>query len=181
MLKPLTPLQKEIWRSHLAAYGTTAEAYRTRRDYTQKRLYTGLGLPASEWQEDDCSAYSAKAFYRANALTGIRVRDPLGAGFNRSGNTDTCFNYMKGGGGKNVTAQKVYWPGDVAIFDNPHTGRPTDHMMWCRKKGSRETAVWSSHGHESSVFRHDAPEGVSLDYAASVLRLVAVYRPAELV
>lgn len=180
-MRVLTPGEKEIWRSHLAAYATTAEAYRTRRDYTQKRPYTGLGLPASEEQEDDCSAYTAKAFYRANALTGIRVLDPLGAGYNRSGNTDTCNTYMRSGGGKVVTFQKVYWPGDVAVFDNPHTGRPTDHMMFCRKKGSRATAVWSSHGHESSVFRHDAPEGVSLDYAASVLRLVAVYRPRQLV
>lgn len=178
----LTPTQKKLWRSHLTAYLQTAEDFRTRRGYNQQRLYTGLGLPASESQEDDCSAYTAKAFYRANKLSGFSVHDPLGADFNRSGNTDTCNTYMKNGGGNKITltASTVLFPGDVAVFDNPHTGRPTDHMMVCKIKGTQKTARWSSHGHESTVFDRDAPEGVSLFYAASVLKLVAVYRPAQL-
>lgn len=178
----LSPTQKKIWRSHLTAYLQTAEDYRQRRDYTQQRLYTGLGLPASEEQEDDCSAYTDKAFYRANKLSGFTVSSPLGNGYNRSGNTDSCYTYMKGGGGKRivVTTSVVFFPGDVAIFDNPHTGRPTDHMMVCKIKGTQKTARWSSHGHESTIFDRDAPEAVSLFYASSVLKLVAVYRPKML-
>ncbi len=178
----LTPTQKKLWRSHLTAYLQTAEDYRQRRDYTQQRLYTGQGLPASEEQEDDCSAYTDKAFYRANKLSGVTVKSPLGAGYDRSGNTDTCNTYMRNGGGKKIviTSTVVLFPGDVAVFDNPHTGRPTDHMMVCKTKGTQKTAVWSSHGHESSVFTHDAPEAVSLFYASSVLKLVAVYRPTQL-
>lgn len=178
---PLTSTQKLIWRSHLTAYLNTAEDYRLRRDYDQQRLYTGLGLPASEPQKDDCSAYTAKSFGRTNHLTGIKVQDPLGARYDRSGNTDTCHNYMRSGGGKTIATTAVMFPGDVAVFDNPHTSRTTDHMMVCKTKGTQRTAVWSSHGHESSVFGHDAPEPVSLYYASTVLRLVAVYRPLELV
>ena len=177
----LSPTKKRLWRSHLSAYLETAEDFRKRRAYTQQRLYTGLGLPASEVQEDDCSAYTAKSFFRANKLSGVTVSDPLGDSFGRAGNTDSCNTYMRNGGGKKivVTAKVVFFPGDVAVFDNPHTNRPTDHMMVCKTKGTRRTAVWSSHGHQSSVFSHDAPESVSLDYASTVLALVAVYRPKE--
>jgi len=180
----MSPTNKRIWRSHLTAYLEVAEDYRRRRDYTQARPYSGLGLPASEEQQDDCSSYTAKAFYRANHLTRVAtVRDPLGAHFNRTGDTDTCLSYMSGGGGKRIvlTPSVVLWPGDVAIFDNPRTGRRTDHMMVCKIKGTQKTARWSSHGHESTIFERDAPEPVSLFYASSVLTLTHVYRPTELV
>lgn len=179
----LSPTKKALWRSHLTSAADVAEDFRQRRDYTQQRPYTGLGLPPSEEQEDDCSAYTAKSFFLANKKTGLSVRDPLGAGFNRSGNTDTCYSFMTRGGGKRLDVSNpktIFFPGDVAIFDNPYTGRRTDHMMFCSHKGTNKTAKWSSHGHESSVFYRDAPEEVTLFYARSVFTIAGVFRPTEL-
>jgi hypothetical protein len=177
-----TPTEKQIWRSHLTAAADVAEHYRTRRGYSQARLYGGLGLPPSEHQEDDCSAYTAKSFKLANNHSRLKVPDPLGENFNRSGNTDTAYHYLKDIGGKKivVTNAVIFFPGDVAIFDNPHTGRPTDHMMFCSHKGNRSYSRWSSHGHESTVFDRDAPEQVSLFYASRMLTLKAVFRPHAL-
>ena len=65
----------------------------------------------------------------------------------------------------------------MPIFGQPYN---TVHTMICRKAGNDQTAVFSSHGHESWVFQQDSPEPVSLNHAKAAQSLVGVYRHPQL-
>lgn len=169
----MTPTQKLRWRNALAAYYRLAERNRLNWDYTRKRRYTGLGLPASGKHEGDCSSYGPTGFKWATKQTGVKVSDPLGFDYDGAGDTGSALAFLR----SHPAPDGRYLVGDAAIFGTP---ADTIHIIWCRQKGDRTTAIWSSHGHEATILGDDAPEPLTLSIAARRQPLIGVYRPREL-
>lgn len=171
----LTPTQKRHFREALAEYGDRAERARLTRNYTQQRYYTGLALAPDHAQDDDCSAYTAKASYWAMHESGVFVPDPLNYSYRGLGNTGTSYLYVKG----HAAPTGKYLVGDLAFFSHGG-GTAISHMSWCKKAGTAKTSVFSSHGHQSWIFGLDAPEPISLADESVRQHLVGVFRPPAL-
>ena len=166
----LTPTQKLHVRGHIADYCARAEQNRLRWHYTQARPFHGYGVPPEQPHAADCSGYVSLAFNWAMHETGVYLADPLGERYTGWGYTGTMLAFLEP---HPVPPTHKYLVGDVAIFG---TARVTVHTIVCRKDGSRLNAVWSSNGHESSVFNRDAPEPITLEAAAARQPLFGVYR-----
>lgn len=157
----MTPTAKKEFRQQITRYCLVAEKYERLWHYTQQRPYTGLGTPASDTHYNDCSSYVAIAYYKAGRNSGHAVSDPLGYHYTGWGNTGSALAYLDA---HHAPVDK-YRVGDVAIYG---TSWNTVHMTVCRRAGTSETAVWSSHGTEGG------PDPRSLHYHPSPL--VGVYR-----
>jgi hypothetical protein len=159
----LTPTEKLNFRTKLAAYLRTAEAYQSVWHYSENRPFRGYGVSPSQPHIADCSGYASLSFWWAGHLSGHPVNDPLNAHYSGWGNTDTAYAWLiqHGAGGN-------WFIGDMAIYGTPFK---TVHMVICRvnaKDRSETTKYWSSNGEES------APEFVSLSEGPAPL--VGVFR-----
>lgn len=137
----MTPNNKLHFREELADYCALAEAYERRWAYSQRRPYTGLGVPPQSWHTDDCSSYVALCFWWAGHHTGHPVADPLGQHYSGWGWTGSAYEYLH----EHKAPLDKYRIGDVAIYGSSPWN--TVHMTVCRREGTGKTAVWSSHGH----------------------------------
>lgn len=152
----LAPTAKLEFRKELAAFCLQAEKYEARWHYSQRRPYTGLGDAPQTWHTDDCSSYCALVFWWAGHHTGHAVADPLGEHYSGWGYTGTALAFLQ----THHAPLDKYRVGDLAIFGTPSD---TVHMMVCRKDGTGDTAVWSSHGSEggpkaiTNVHYHPSP------------------------
>lgn len=173
-MKAGTPTQKLAWRKTQALFFAVAEEYRLRWDYTQQRLYTGLGVPPDEHHAADCSSYAALGANWAMHRTGVYLADPLGRDYNGSGNTGSLLAFV---GAYPVNPGK-YMVGDYALFGASHAA--TEHVSICRKAGTTATAIFSSNGHQSWVFERDAPEPITLAHEKARQHLLGVYRHPQL-
>jgi hypothetical protein len=168
----LNPTQKKKWRAQARFYMVTAEAYRLNRGYSQRRRVIGYGLSPKADQLDDCSGYVDKVTFYANAMMpkGIHVNSPLGFHFSGWGNTESIQTTVT------HEANGLYQIGDIALW-GPNDW-DTSHTAMCSKAGTFKTAEFSSHGHQSWRFSHDAPETIRLPNFPE--HLIGVYRMAEL-
>lgn len=167
----LTPTQKKKIRAAITDYCIRAEAARLNRGYSQRRPGLGYGLEPEHVQIDDCSMFDSKVIYWAGHKTKILLPDPLGYGFSGYGNTETMQEHLK-----HAAPIDKYLVGDIALW-GPNSW-DTHHTAICRKAGTRKTAIFTSHGHQSSRFSADAPEPVTL--ATFPQHLIGVYRLPEL-
>jgi len=165
----LSPIQKKKVRAAITTYCTIAEANRLRRHYSRFRPIRGLGLPPDAYQMDDCSGFDAKTIFWAMHQTGIWLPDPLNEHWTGWGYTGTQYDYLK----DHPAPPEKFLVGDMAIMGTPSN---TVHTMICRKAGNTNTAIFTSHGHESWIFDRDAPEPVSLTHAKVRQALVGVFR-----
>ncbi len=166
----LTPTEKKRWRAALTAYCVAAEAKRLNRGYSQRRRVLGYGLHPEAVQIDDCSGFDSKAVYHANVKTKLFVSDPLHFHFFGWGNTESIQD-----AGFSVAYGKIQ-VGDVALW-GPNDW-DTSHTAICRTAGTKATAVFTSHGHQSWRFDRDAPEPIKLPNFPE--HLIGVYRLPEL-
>ena len=157
----LTPTQKLHFREEIADYCALAEAYESRWHYSQRRPYTGLGSAPQTWHTDDCSSYCALVFWWAAHHVQVSAADPLGMHYSGWGYTGSALAYLD----DHHAPKDKYLIGDMAIFGSTWN---TVHMMVCRRPGTGNTAVWSSHGSEGG------PAPRQLHYHPSPL--VGVYR-----
>ena len=158
----LTPTAKLRFREELVDFCATAESYERRWSYSQRRPYTGLGVAPSSWHTDDCSSYVALVFWWAGHHTGHPVADPLGMHYSGWGYTGSAIEFLD----DHKAPVGKYRIGDIAIYGSSRWN--TVHMTVCRKEGTADTAVWSSHGSEGG------PDARKLNYHPSPL--VGVYR-----
>lgn len=170
-MNALTPTQKKRFRAHLAEYCRRAEVARMLRGYTMQRRFTGIGLDPDRPQEDDCSAYTSKACNWAMHESAVYVADPLNSRYSGFGNTGTSWLYVKG----HPAPAGKYLVGDLAFFAT-NGSTAIVHMSVCSRAGTALTCRFSSHGHQSWVFSHDAPEPISLADESVRQHLVGVYR-----
>ena len=158
----LSPTAKLRFREEIADYCAMAEAYEQRWAYSQRRPYTGLGVPPQSWHTDDCSSYCALVFWWAGHHSGHPVADPLGMHYSGWGYTGSAYGFLN----DHKAPIDKYRIGDMAIYGSQWN---TVHMTVCRRPGTGKTAVWSSHGHTAG------PEGVTdVHYHSSPL--LGVYR-----
>jgi hypothetical protein len=151
---PLAPNKKLLVRNLIADFCADAEAVEWKWSYTQQRPYTGLGKPAGSGHDNDCSSYVALVFHHASHEAGVFLADPLGYRYSGYGYTGSQIMWLKANG--SPAPKGKYLIGDMAIWGFGVSG--TTHTAVCRKRGTGETAVWSSHGNEGG------PEGVKLSY-----------------
>ncbi len=173
-MKALTPTQKQKVRAALTKFCLEAEKYRLNWHYVQQRPFHGYGLPASRYHIADCSAFVSLAWNWAMHETGIYLADPLNEKYSGIGNTDTLFAWLRG---YPVSSNHVFLPGDFAEFGFPGH---TVHVSMCRTKGTTNTAIFTSNGHESTIFNADAPEPITLAHEKAQQHLVGVYRHPQL-
>lgn len=170
MSKILTPTQKKKWRAALTAYCVSAMANRLNRGYSQRRRVLGYGLHPAAVQIDDCSGFDSKAVYYANVKSMLHVSDPLNFNFQGWGNTES----IQAAGFK-VASGKIQ-VGDIALWGPNDTN--TSHTAICYEAGTKVTAKFCSHGHQSWRFKDDAPESITLPNFPE--HLIGVYRLPEL-
>jgi hypothetical protein len=163
----LTPTQKKQVRDAMVVYCLSAEKYRMNRGYSQRRPVIGYGLVASADQLDDCSGFVSKVLYKAMQVTEIHLADPLGYHFAGWGNTESMQTFLT-----HQAPLDKYRVGDMALW-GPNSW-DTTHTAICRKSGSRATAIFTSHGHQSWRFSDDAPEPITLNNFPE--HLIGVYR-----
>lgn len=154
-----TPTQKERIRTAMSAYCAAAESWEERWHYTQARPYTGLGIPPSELHANDCSGYIALAYYHASYQAGVFLRDPLGYAYSGWGYTGSLITWLKENGTEAPVGR--YLVGDIALYGS--SSSTTKHTTVCRRKGNRDTSVWSSFGAERG------PVAASLNYRTDLL------------
>jgi hypothetical protein len=164
-VRELTPTQKAAVRRHVADFCLRAENARLQWRYDEVRPFVGFGDVPEDEHVNDCSGYCSLAFDWAARRTSLDLDDPLGEQYTGWGNTDTQYAFLKG----HPVSVDRYLVGDMALFGSPGE---THHVSICRKPGTRATAIFSSNGHESPQFGHDAPNPTTLDFT----RLVGVYR-----
>lgn len=163
----LTPTQKKKVREAFVVYCTRSEQYRMNRGYSQRRPVLGYGLSAKADQLDDCSGFVSKVWYKGMQVTGIHLTDPLGYHYSGIGNTETMQTYLT-----HSAPEDKYRIGDMALWG--HNDWDTTHTAICRKAGTRTTAIFTSHGHQSWRYSDDAPEPITL--ANFPEHLIGVYR-----
>ena len=168
----LTPTQKKAFRTAVSVYCVNAEAYRLNRGYSQRRPVLGYGLSAKADQLDDCSGFVSKGFYKGCQVTGIHVRDPLNYFYSGIGNTESMQAWLT-----HEAPLDKYRIGDIALW-GPNDW-DTHHTAVCRKAGTRHTAIFTSHGHQSWRFSDDAPEPIALAHFPQ--HLIGVYRHPALI
>jgi hypothetical protein len=152
----LAPNAKLAFRKEIVAFCLAAEKAEARWHYSQRRPYTGLGDAPQTWHTDDCSSYCALVFWWAGHHTGHPVADPLAMHFSGWGWTGSAYAYLKA----HHAPPEKYRVGDIAIYG---TVSDTVHMVVCRKAGTSDTSIWSSHGNEGG------PQPVKLHYHPSPL------------
>ena len=161
----LTPTQKRKVRSALTRFFSLAEQNALKTHYSQNRPFDPSVDPVTGFV-GDCSSYVTQAFEWVRRTTGIRVHDPNGVvefdGWGYTGTTlSTNHRYV-------VPEGRTYFVGDIAICG---TFWDTVHEFICKKGGSAETSLWSSHGSESG------PRQENLHYRPDVF---VVVRPISL-
>jgi hypothetical protein len=161
---PLSPNNKLAVRNAIADFCSDAEAVEWKWSYTQQRPYSGLGKPAGSYHDNDCSSYVALCFHHASHEIGVFMADPLGMRYSGYGYTGSQIKWLKENG--SLAPVDKYLIGDMAIWG--HSASNTTHTAICRKRGTKETAIWSSHGNEGG------PQPVKLGYHPHVL--IGVWR-----
>lgn len=152
-LKEFGPGSKEKKiRDAITDFCLRAEAHEGVWHYSQRRPYLGLGDPPEESHINDCSSYVILAYFWARKVTGLRVPDPSGYNYAGYGNTWDDLD-----GHPRVTSGN-YLVGDLAHYDG--------HVTICRKPGTAQTSVWSSHGTEFG------PDGMELFYRGDFIKVV---------
>ena len=164
---PLTPTQKKKVREAIATYCERAEAARMNRGYSQRRPVVGYGLSADADQLDDCSGFVSKCFFKGQQIVRVHVDNPLMYGWSGYGNTESMQTFLT-----HEAPENKLLIGDIALWG------PNDwnisHTAVCRRAGSRTTAIFTSHGHQSWRFTDDAPEPIRLPNFPE--HLIGVYR-----
>ena len=157
----LTPTQKKNLRFEISRFCLVAEKYEARWHYSQARPYTGLGVAPAYTHYNDCSSYTALAYFWAAHMAEVPVADPLGAHFSGTGNTDTEYQFLKA----HHAPVDRYRVGDIALYLK--RGYEHHHATICRTAGTGATAWFSSFGGEGE------PGGRRLHYRND---LTGVYR-----
>ncbi len=168
---PLTPTKKLNVRHAMTDYCMRAEAARLNRGYSQRRPVRGYDLPPEHDQLDDCSGFVSKVCYWAAQTVKVRVADPLGFHYLGWGNTESMQDDLS-----HEAPLDKYMVGDIALWGR--NDWDTTHTAICRKAGTRKTAIFTSHGHQSWRFTADAPEPIILPNFPE--HLIGVFRLPEL-
>ena len=121
-------------RAVLTAFCVKAEQYEAKWSYSQRRPYTGLGLPPEVAHVNDCSSYVILAYHWARTQTGLDIPDPSKMGYSGYGNTWSDLD-----GHPRVNAP--YLVGDLCHYDG--------HVTICRRGGTSSTSAWSSMGSDA--------------------------------
>lgn len=165
-----TAAEREAFRKLVTQYCITAENFRLNRGYSQYRPVQGYGRSPEAAQKDDCSGFDSKVFYWVGTKLGWIIRNPLTGTFDYLdgyGNTESMQEFLK-----HEAPVDKYLVGDIPLW-GPNNW-DTHHTAVCRKAGTRRTALFTSHGHQSWRFSRDAPESVRLvDFPQ---HLIGVYR-----
>lgn len=148
---PANPRLK--FRKAIADYCERAEAAQLVWHYSQQRPFHGYGIKPELHHVNDCSGYVSLAFNWAMHQLAVYLADPLEEHYSGYGNTGTLYNYSL----DHCTRAPVdkYLVGDWAIYGWSHN---TVHTTICRKRGTAQTAVFSSNGNER------APQPTKLHY-----------------
>lgn len=163
----LTPTAKKKVRAAMVVYCERAEQYRMNRGYSQRRPGLGYGLSAKAIQIDDCSLFVSKVYYKAGQIVEVHLTDPLYYHYSGYGNTESMQTYLT-----HRAPLDKYLIGDIALWGR--NDWDTTHTAVCRKAGTRRTAIFTSHGHQSWRFSDDAPEPLRIvDFPE---HLIGVYR-----
>lgn len=133
-----TPTQKRRLRDSIAAYCAAAVRNEERIHYSQARPFPFVDVIGAGWHTLDCSGFVVNAFWNASHDTEIYLRDPSGQNFSGWGNTWTMETWLRANGSP-VTSQPLL-VGDIAMYDG--------HTTVCSKRGTRQTARFTSHGSE---------------------------------
>jgi hypothetical protein len=154
----LAPNAKLAFRKEIVAFCLAAEKAEARWHYSQRRPFSGFGDGPTAWHDDDCSAYVSLVFYAAGRNSKHPVADPLGPQGHYSGwgYTGTALAFLD----THHAPPEKYRVGDIAIYG---TVSDTVHMVVCRKAGTSDSSIWSSHGNEGG------PQPVKLHYHPSPL------------
>ncbi len=166
----LTPTEKELWRKECSSYCKIARDKRLNRGYSQRRRVLGYGLHPAAVQIDDCSGFDSKVVYYANAKSKLFVSDPLHNHFTGWGNTESIQ-----AAGFSIAFGKLQ-VGDIVLW-GPNDW-DTSHTAICSTAGTKTTAKFTSHGHQSWRFVADAPEEITIPQFPE--HLIGVYRLPEL-
>jgi hypothetical protein len=130
-------------RAAIAEFCRLAEANEDNWHYRLARPLEVSVDPTGSSITADCSMYVIQAYHYAREKTGIDIPDPSKQNYTGYGNTDLYED-------DHPHVSEAYNIGDLAHYDG--------HVTLCRKAGTAETAVFSSHGQESG------PMPVSLHY-----------------
>jgi hypothetical protein len=141
------------FRSELTDFCQRAElASSAKWQYSQKRPYSGLGVPPENAHENDCSSYVIIAYYWARTHSQIKAPDPSKYEYTGYGNTwDDLDGHPKVSDGQ-------YLVGDLAHYEG--------HVTLCKKAGDANSSRWSSFGSEPK------PEEKTLHYRPDFLKVV---------
>jgi hypothetical protein len=145
----LTP--QDRFRSALSAFCMAAEANERSWHYSQDRPVKVNVNPSGSYIVSDCSGYVIQAYYSARKTSGLLVPDPSKWSYSGYGNTDLHLNDHPHVSGQFLAGDLAHYPG---------------HVTLCRRDGTAQTAVWSSHGSEAG------PIPVSLHYRGDFLYAV---------
>lgn len=132
-------------RAALAGYLEAMEANDPIWHYLQRRPTPNMGVAPSAGGRDDCSALAITAYYWCRRNTGIIVPDSTGYHYTGYGNTVSCYYTNKD---RKLGLSTTFEVGDEGVY-GPYASR---HMVICRKRGTADTAVWTSHGSEAGPY-----------------------------
>lgn len=149
-------------RKALAIYLEAMEHYDSIWHYLQQRPIGSMGVVPSHGGRDDCSALCIAAAYMARRETGIFMPDPAGYGYAGFGNSVTLFTTNQA---RQIGLSATFEVGDTALY-GPGASR---HATMCRKRGTADAAIFTSHGSEAG------PDPTRVLYRND---LYAIVRPA---
>jgi hypothetical protein len=125
-------------REAIADFCERAERNENAWHYSQNRPVKVDVDPSHPSVTSDCSGYCIQAYHYAKRMTGLPIPDPAKQGFSGYGNTDLYLNdHQQVGNGR-------YEVGDLAHYRG--------HVTICRKAGTADTAIFSSHGQEAGPY-----------------------------
>lgn len=149
----LKPNEKLAVRKHIADYCRRAEASQVKWNYSQIRPFHGFGVAPELSHVNDCSGYDSLAFNWAMHETGLYLHDPLDERYSGWGNTGSLYEWSLAA--CTEAPKDKYLVGDWAIYG---WANDTVHTSVCRKKGTANTAIFSSNGNQR------APQPTNLHY-----------------
>lgn len=138
---PPTPPIERVYAA-MVDFMNRALANAAREHYLQRRAMTTLGLSPEHTMYYDCSEGATDVYFWPHLVTGIRVPDPNGRGFDGYGNTDTLWTHNAS---RQVGHDGPFSIGDLGLYYG-HGG----HVIVCLVPGDRQTSVWWSNGSESA-------------------------------
>lgn len=150
----------KVW-AEMAGFLEEMEYFDSIWHYLQQRPIGSMGVAPEHGGKDDCSALAIASAYWTRTHTGIYLPDPLGYNWSGYGNTVSAWvTNMR----RKLGLSAVFEVGDEALYG----AWASKHMSICRKRGTIDKAIFTSHGSEA---------GPNPTYANYRNDLFAIVRP----